>query len=106
MKAIELMNELSLVPPNYDMMVKVGDSERDLITKISDIHCINPKLEEPVGFVELETVNKIDWYTRKPFCPNCGITESQPMYMQKYCRYCGHKLESEDENPYVRCFIR
>lgn len=27
------------------------------------------------------------------FCENCGITETEPMFMQKYCRYCGAKIK-------------
>lgn len=30
------------------------------------------------------------------FCHECGITETQPSFMQKYCRYCGAKLEVEE----------
>ena len=30
------------------------------------------------------------------FCYECGITETQPSFMQKFCRYCGAKLESEE----------
>lgn len=30
------------------------------------------------------------------FCHECGITETQPSFMQKFCRYCGAKLESEE----------
>ena len=27
------------------------------------------------------------------FCEECGIIETQPMFMQKHCRYCGAKLK-------------
>lgn len=37
-----------------------------------------------------------DCVDRKLFCTECGITESQPMFMQKYCRYCGAKMEVEE----------
>ena len=31
------------------------------------------------------------------FCEECGITEIHPMYMQKYCRYCGAKIKEVSE---------
>lgn len=31
------------------------------------------------------------------FCENCGITETEPAFMQKYCRYCGAKLKGGEE---------
>lgn len=31
------------------------------------------------------------------FCEECGITETHPMYMQKYCRYCGAKIKEVSE---------
>jgi len=57
----QLIDQLSFIPPNYDVMVKVGDSGRDLITKIGSIKCINSKINPPPGFIELETCNAIDW---------------------------------------------
>lgn len=61
MKVQQLIDQLSFISPNYDVMVKVGDSERDLITKIGNIHCVNSKINPPSGFIELETCNAIDW---------------------------------------------
>lgn len=29
------------------------------------------------------------------FCPECGIQEMNPAYMQHYCRYCGAKMGGE-----------
>ena len=61
MNVQQLIDLLSFIPSNYDVMVKVGDSERDLITRISSINCVNSKINPPSGFIELETCNAIDW---------------------------------------------
>lgn len=34
---------------------------------------------------------------KKVFCPNCGIVENEPKFMQEYCRYCGGKLVEEEK---------
>lgn len=66
MKVKELIDELSLICPNYDVMIKVGDDgERDLITGIHKIFCTNMKSKPPHGFVELETCNDIDWRRKR-----------------------------------------
>lgn len=57
----QLIDRLSFIPSNYKVMVKVGDSERDLITGIGSINCVNSKKIPPSGFIELETCNAIDW---------------------------------------------
>jgi len=61
MKVQQLIDQLSFIPSNYDVMVKVGDFERDLITKIGSINCVDSKINPPLGFIELETCNTIDW---------------------------------------------
>ena len=62
MRVQELIDQLSSIPSNYEVMVKVGDDgEQDLITKISKIVCTNSKANPPWGFVELRTCNAIDW---------------------------------------------
>lgn len=57
----QLIDQLSFIPSKYSVMVKVGDSERDLIMTIGSIKCTNSKKNPPSGFIELETCNAIDW---------------------------------------------
>ena len=41
------------------------------------------------------TDGKEDSQDIKPmFCPECGIQEMNPAYMQYYCRYCGAKMRA------------
>ena len=66
MKVKQLVEELILINPNYDVTVKVGDKgERDLITSIHKIKCINSNVDPALGFIELDTHNAIDWRGRK-----------------------------------------
>lgn len=41
----------------YDLMIKVGEQERDLITIISDIK----EYSRDLGYVEFDTKNHINW---------------------------------------------
>lgn len=67
MKVQTLIEELSKVSPNFDVMISVGrKGERDLIEKVKSIECPNPLRFPDFGWVELVSCNPIDWrYVRK-----------------------------------------
>lgn len=71
MKVKDLQKELTTLlsegKGNYDVMIKVGDKERDLITNIGTIKSF-PDVEKrlvranyPVGYIELESCNNLNW---------------------------------------------
>lgn len=68
MKVKTLIEELSKVNPNFDVMISVGrKGERDLIEKVKNVECPNPTRFPDFGWVELDSCNPIDWQypTRK-----------------------------------------
>ena len=71
MKVKDLQEELTTLlsegKGNYDVMIKVGDEERDLITNIDAIKSF-PDVEKrlgkdhyPVGYIELKSCNNLEW---------------------------------------------
>ena len=71
MKIKDLQKELTMLlsegKGNYDVMIKVGDKERDLITNIGTIKSF-PDVEKrlgrdhyPIGYIELESCNNLNW---------------------------------------------
>lgn len=63
----ELTELLSEGKGNYDIMIKVGDKERDLITNIGTVKSF-PDVERrlvkgnyAVGYIELESCNNLNW---------------------------------------------
>ena len=62
MKVKDLIEELSQINPNYDITVKVGNNkEQDAVIKISKVFCVNSNTDPAIGFVQLKTVNDLDW---------------------------------------------
>ena len=62
MKVKELIEELSKVNPNFDVMISVGrKGERDLIEKVGNIECPNSARFPDFGWVELVSCNPIDF---------------------------------------------
>lgn len=63
MKVKTLIEELSKVNPNFDVMISVGrKGERDLIEKVRNAECPNPSRFPDHGWVELVSCNSIDWH--------------------------------------------
>lgn len=57
-----LIEELSKINPNYDIVVRVGnDKEQDLVIGISKIFCVDCNTNPAIGFVQLKTANDLDW---------------------------------------------
>lgn len=63
----ELTTLLSEGKGNYDVMIKVGNKERDLITNIGTIKSF-PDVEKrlgrdnyAIGYIELESCNNLGW---------------------------------------------
>ena len=101
MKVKTLIEELSKVNPNFDVMISVGrKGERDLIEKVGNIKCLNPSRFPDSGFVELETCNPIDWYYSskkdvnnvKSPCATCGVSHKPS------CCGCKEYFEWRDNN--------
>ena len=65
MKVKELYNSLGELiysgKGNYDVMIKLdGEDSRDLINSFGKVYTYNSG-GRPTGYVELESINKIDW---------------------------------------------
>lgn len=87
----ELMEELSKVNPNFNVMISVGrKGERDLIEKVRTAECPNPSRFPDFGWVELISCNPIDWHYLTKECEKCG-TEFM-CGTAKYCPGCGKRI--------------
>lgn len=68
MKVKDLQEELTALlsegKGNYDVMIKVGDKDRDLITNIGTVKSFSDVLGRDhyaVGYIELESCNNLNW---------------------------------------------
>lgn len=65
MKVKDLQKELQKLIEEghgeYDVMIKVGEHDRDLITNISDIRAFGKNAVYEIGYIELDSCNHVNW---------------------------------------------
>ncbi len=84
-----------------ERVIEVGTPERVEVNNLGTIATIltDMSISWAVAADSLEDIAdnlKKNRKGRQLFCVNCGITETEPDFMQKYCRYCGSAFKTED----------
>lgn len=69
--------------------------ERDIVN--GNYEVIGNRIYELEPIIEADRRERQGQMLKPLFCEECGITEMQPMYMQRYCRYCGAKIKEMSE---------
>lgn len=96
MKVKTLIDELSKVNPNFDVMISIGrKGERDLVEKVRNVECPNPSSFPDFGWVELESCNPIDWHylTREDITSLHCKAEESGWRDASACKDCKNKCD-------------